>query len=559
MQITQTTDAGLKRGYRLTIPAGEIAARVDAELGRIAPQVRMPGFRPGKVPANLVRKMHGEQLHAQALNDTVREAVDALLRDKHLRPAMQPQVQLEDGYENGKDAEVSVDLEVLPEVETPSLEGIRLDRLTVPVSDADVDAALERLAGQNKSYADAPEGHKAGDGDQLVIDFAGSIDGEAFEGGKAEGASLVLGSRTFIPGFEDQLAGVTAGEQRTITVTFPEDYQASHLAGREAQFAVTVHAVKIPGEARLDDDFARQFGLDGIAKLRDIMRAQLEQETAGLTRTQMKRALLDHLAAGHDFAVPEGMVEAEFAQIWRQLEQEVERAEDPAEARKEIEAERDDYRRIAERRVRLGLLLSQIGQANDIQISSQEMNMLIQQAAQQYRAEDRQRFIDYVQSEPMAAAQLRAPLYEDKVVDFLFGKAEITDREVTRAELEAAIEAEEGAPQSKPEAGAAKESKPARKTSAKTKAKDKAADESGDAAAGKEAGRSDDAADGAVDAPAPARKPRTRRKADDAAPAVDAAAKADADDKPKKRAPARKSGGKAASDTPPAKESGSAA
>jgi trigger factor len=258
---------------------------------------------------------------------------------------------------------------------------------------------------------------------------------------------------------------VKAGEQRTITVTFPADYPAENLKGREAEFDITVQAVKVEGETKLDDDFAKNFGLDGIEKLRDIMRAQLEQETAGLTRTQMKRALLDQLAAGHDFAVPQNMVEAEFSQIWQQLEQEVSRADDPEAAKAEIEAEREDYRRIAERRVRLGLLLSEIGQANNIQISNQEMNMLIQQAAQQYRAEDRQRFIEYVQSEPMAAAQLRAPLYEDKVVDFLFDKAEVTDREVTREQLEAAIEAEEGeqvteAPAPKSKKAAGKKSKP---------------------------------------------------------------------------------------------------
>ncbi|MBL8656219.1 MAG: trigger factor [Altererythrobacter sp.] len=456
MQIKETTNQGLKRGYTLTIPAKDIDARIAAELKKIAPTVRMPGFRPGKVPANLLRKMHGEQLHAQAVQEAIRESVDSLMRDKALRPAMQPRIALRDDYAEGKDAELTVDLEVLPEVKAPSIDGIAIERLTVPVADAEVDQALGRIAGQNKSYTDAKKGKKAENGDQLIIDFVGRTDGVEFAGGKAEDAALVLGSGMFIPGFEDQLTGVKAGDAKTITVTFPADYQAKDLAGKDAEFDVTVKAVKIEGESKVDEDFAKSMGFEGLGKLRELVRGQLEQEMGGLTRTQMKRALLDQLAAGHDFAVPGQMVEAEFEQIWAQLEQEADRSDDPAASRKEIEAEKEDYRRIAVRRVRLGLLLSEIGQANNIQVTGQEMGMLVQQAAQQYRAEDRERFVEFIQNEPMAAAQLRAPLYEDKVVDFLFDKAAITDREVTREELEAAIEADEDT-----------EAKPAKKAPAK--------------------------------------------------------------------------------------------
>lgn len=468
MQIKETTNQGLKRGYTLTIPAKDIDARIAAELKKIAPTVRMPGFRPGKVPANLLRKMHGEQLHAQVMNDTIRESVDTLMKDKALRPAMQPKIALGEGYAEGKDAELTVNLEVLPEVTAPNTDGIAIERLTVPVTDAEVDDALARIAGQNKSYTDAKKGKKAETGDQLIIDFVGRTGGVEFEGGKAEGAALVLGSGMFIPGFEDQLTGVKAGDAKTITVTFPKDYQAKELAGKEAEFDVTVQAVKVEGESKVDEEFAKNLGFDGLDKLRALVRGQLEQENNGLTRTQMKRALLDQLAAGHDFEVPEQMVEAEFEQIWTQLEQEAARSEDPEAAKKEIEAEKDDYRRIAVRRVRLGLLLSEIGQANNIQVTNQEMSMLIQQAAQQYRTEDRERFIQFVQQEPMAAAQLRAPLYEDKVVDFLFDKATITEREVTREELEAAIEADEDV-----EAKPAKAKKPAAKK-AKTEAGEEA-------------------------------------------------------------------------------------
>ena len=524
MQIKETTNEGLKRGYQLTITADEIAARVDSEIKKIAPQVKMPGFRPGKVPANLVKKMHGEQIHAQAVNDTIRESVDELMTSKELRPAMQPKIDLGEGYEDGKDAVLTVDMEVLPKVETPTLDGLKLERLTVPVSDEQVDEAVARLAEGQKSYKDAPKSKKAAEGDQVIIDFTGKLDGVEFDGGKAEDAPLVLGSGQFIPGFEEQLTGVKTGDEKTITVTFPADYPAADLKGQEATFDIVVKAVKTETEMVIDDELAKNMGLQDLEQLKGLMRGQLEQETNGLTRTQMKRQLLDTLAAGHDFPVPESMVDAEFDQIWAQLQQEAAREDDPEAALKEIEAEKDDYRRIAERRVRLGLLLSEIGQENGVQVSNQEMSMLIQQAAQQYRPEDRERFIQYVQSEPMAAAQLRAPLYEDKVVDFLFDKAEVTEREVTREELEAAIEADE-TEEAKP---AAKKKAPAKKKAAADKADDKKADAKAEkkAPAKKAAAKKDDA------------------KAEKKAPAKKAAAKKD-DAKPAaKKAPAKKAAAK---------------
>jgi trigger factor len=467
MQTKQTVNEGLKRAFAVTIPASDIAARVEAEIKKIAPQVRMPGFRPGKVPVNLLKKMHGESVHAQVVNDTISESVDKLIRDEQLRPAMQPQIELGEGYEEGKDAELTISLEVLPVIEAPSTDGIKLERLVVPVTDEQIDEALTGIAGNNKSYKDAAKTKKAADGDQLIIDFVGKLDGVEFEGGKAEDTALVLGSGMFIPGFEEQLVGVKTGAEKTINVTFPEDYQAEHLAGKEVTFDVTVKAVKVETETVIDEDFAKNLGLDSLEKLKEIMRAQLEQQTAGLTRTQMKRQLLDQLAAGHSFEVPPSMVEAEFEQIWTQLQQEAAQDADPEAAMKQIEAEKDEYRTIAERRVRLGLLLSEIGQANGVEVTGQEMGMLMQQAAAQYRAEDRERFIQYIQSEPMAAAQLRAPLYEDKVVDFLFDKAEVTEREVTVEELQAAIEADDSAEAAPaPKKAAAKKKAPAKKAEA---------------------------------------------------------------------------------------------
>ena len=456
MEIVEKTNEGLKRAYTLTIAAEDIAALIEREVKKIAPQVRMPGFRPGKVPANLVKKMHGEALHADVLNNAIRDSVDKLIADKKLRPALQPKVDLDAKYEQGKDAELQVDLEVLPDIEAPSIEGLKLERLVVPVTDEQVDEALARLAGGQKSYKDAPKTKKAAKGDQLIIDFVGKIDGDEFAGGKAEDVPLVLGSGQFIPGFEDQITGLKAGDAKTIEVTFPADYQAEELKGKDATFDIVVKQVKVETETTPDEDFAKSLGLESLDKLKEILRGQLEQEMEGLTRTQMKRGLLDLLAKDHDFAVPPTMVEAEFAQIWQQLQQEAQNEADPAAALREIEQDRDEYRAIAERRVRLGLLLSEIGQANNVQVSSQEMEMLIRQAAQQYREEDRQRFVDYVVSDQVAQAQLRAPLYEDKVVDFLFDKAEVSEREVTREEIEAAIEAEESPEPAKAKKPAAK-------------------------------------------------------------------------------------------------------
>ncbi|OYX45444.1 MAG: trigger factor [Sphingomonadales bacterium 32-64-22] len=516
MQIVETSNEGLKRAYTVTIAAKDIEARIEREVKKIAPQVRMPGFRPGKVPANLVKKMHGEALHADVLNNTIRESVDGLIADKKLRPALQPRVELSEAYAQGKDAELAIELEVLPEIQAPSIEGLKLEKLVVPVTDEQVDEAVAKIAENQKSYKDAPKTKKAADGDQIVIDFVGKLDGVEFDGGKAEGAPLMLGSGQFIPGFEDQLVGVKTGDEKTITVTFPADYPAENLKGKEATFDITVQQVKVAADTVVDEDFAKSLGLESLEQLKGLLRGQLEQETAGLTRTAMKRALLDVLAKDHDFAVPPTMVEAEFQQIWNQLQQEAAREADPEAARAEIEAEKEDYRRIAERRVRLGLLLSEIGQANGVEVSQQEMRMLMQQAAQQYRPEDRQRFVDYVASDAMAQAQLRAPLYEDKVVDFLFDKAEVTEREVTREQLEAAIEAEEG-----------EEAAPAPKKAAAKKP-----------AAKKEAAKADDAAEEAPAKKAPAKKAAAKKEAAEEKPAAE---KKPAAKKPAaKKAPAKK-------------------
>jgi trigger factor len=444
MKTVEMENQGLKRAFMLTIAAKDIEARVDQEVKRIAPQVRMPGFRPGKVPPNLIRKMHGDTLQRDALSGAVQDGVQKLLEEKKLRPALQPEVELDEQYEPGKDAEVRVRLEALPEIPAPKIEGLELERLTVDVDEAAVDEQLQNLARSNKSWTDAPKKHEAKIGDLVVIDYAGTVGGKAFDGGTGEDMSVELGSGRLIPGFEEGLVGAKAGDQRDVKVKFPGDYPSAELKGKAAGFAVTVKAVKIAGEAKVDEEFAKSLGLKSLEELRKLIRDQQQQELNGLTRTHMKRRLLDQLAAKHDFAVPQSMVEAEFQNIMQQLRHEASHEEDSKAALAEIEKDSDEYRSIAERRVRLGLLLSEIGQANGIQVSDQEMNRLIAQAASQYQGQDRERFVQYVQQEPMAAAQLRAPLYEDKVVDFLFANAKVTERKASRAELEADLESEEG-------------------------------------------------------------------------------------------------------------------
>ena len=442
MQSVETLKEGLKRAYTITINAKDIESRIDAEVKKIAPQVKMPGFRAGKVPANLVRKMHGDALTQEALNSSIQESVDKAINDNKLRPAVQPQVNMSEQYAVGKDVVLSMELEVLPEIIIPEIEGLELERLTVEVSDKEVDAAVEKLAEGQKSFETAAKSYKAAAGDQVIIDFEGKVDGVPFDGGKGESMAVEIGSGQLIPGFEDQLIGLKANDDTIINVTFPSDYNVENLKGKDATFDIVVGEVKKPTESKIDDDMAKSFGLEGLEQLRGLLKTQVEQELNSLTRTYMKRQLLDTLAADHDFEVPPSMAETEFEQIWQQLEQEAAREEDPEAAKAEMEKDREDYRDIAVRRVRLGLLLSEIGHAQGVEVTQQEMQMLIAQAAQQYGPEDREKFTQYIQNTPMAAAQLRAPMFEDKVVDILFEKAKVSEKTVSREELETAIEAD---------------------------------------------------------------------------------------------------------------------
>ena len=540
IKTVETEKEGLKRAFMLTIPAEDIEARVEQEVKRIAPQVRMPGFRPGKVPPNLIRKMHGDSLRGDALQGAVQDGVQQLLNDQKIRPALQPQVELKQDYAPGQDAEVSVRVEALPDVPAPDIDNLELERLTVEPDEKAIDERVQQLATQSKRWEEAPKKHAAANGDLVVMDFEGEVGGKPFEGGKGEDMSVELGSGRLIPGFEEQLVGAKAGDTREVKVTFPDDYQVENLKGKEATFAVSVKAVKTAGETKVDDEFAKSLGLNDLEQLRGLIRDQVTQELNGLTRTHMKRQLLDQLAARHDFPVPESMLEAEFQNINDQLKHEASHEADPEAALKEIEQDADEYRRIAERRVRLGLLLSEIGAANGVDVTEQEMNRLIMQAASQYQGKDRDTFIRYIQQEPMAAAQLRAPLYEDKVVDFLFARAKVTDRKATREQLEADLEAEEGHVHG-PGCGHdhAHEAKPkAKKAPAKSKAKTK--DE--DALVAEEPAKGPVEKASAKPKPAKPVKDEPGRKAPQAKAETKSAAKK-AEAKPAaKKAPAKKKG-----------------
>jgi len=513
IKTVETENQGLKRAFMLTIPAEDIEARVNAEVKRIAPQVRMPGFRPGKVPPNLIKKMHGEAIQRDALQGAVQEGVQQLLDEKKVRPALQPEVVLDEQYQPGKDAEVRISLEALPDIAESKINDLKLERLTVDADESAVDQQIQQLASSTKNWVDTKKGYKAAAGDLVTIDFEGRVDGELFEGGKGEGMAVEIGSGQLIPGFEDQLIGAKVGDEREINVTFPDDYPSDKLKGKPATFAIKVTDVKTSGETKVDEEFAKALGLESLDQLKGLIRDQRQQELNGLTRTHMKRQLLDQLAERHDFPVPQSMVDAEYENIMNQLRHEAGHEADPKAALDEIEKDAEEYRKIAERRVRLGLLLSEIGAANGVEVSEQEMRTLIAQAASQYQGEDRNRFLQLVQQEPMFAAQLRAPLYEDKVVDFLFSTAEISERKATRAQLEADLESEEGhvhgpgcghdhgeAP--KKSKAKAKAEKPAKGPVEKAEPKAKAAKPVKDAAAAK-----------APEAKAEAKKPAAKKPA----------------------------------------------
>lgn len=440
MQVKETQNEGLKRGYEFTLPAADLAAQVDAKLKEAQPEVEMKGFRKGKVPMALLKKQFGQRIMGDAMQEAIDGAMRAHLEKSGDRPAVQPKIEMVNGetWKEGDDVVVTVAYEALPAIPDADFSGIELERLVVPASDEQVNEALENLAKNAQSFEDRKKGTKTKDGDQVVIDFKGMVDGEAFDGGTAEDYPLVLGSGSFIPGFEEQLVGAKAGDEVKVEVKFPEEYGAAHLAGKDAVFETTVKAVKAPKAAELDDELAKKFGADDLDALKAQIRERLEAEYQGASRQVLKRALLDQLDALVKFELPESLVEAEAQQIAHQLYHE-EHPDDHGHNHGEI-APSDEHKALAERRVRLGLLLAEIGQKAEITVSDQEMTQAVLRQARQYPGQERA-FFEFIQQNPQAQQQLRAPIFEDKVVDHIVEAAKVSDKDVSKEDLEKAIEA----------------------------------------------------------------------------------------------------------------------
>ncbi len=486
MQVTETLNKGLKREISIRVPAGDMEARLMEKLANAKDKVRLNGFRPGKVPVQHLRKIYGKSFMAEVVNELLANSTRSILNERGEKAAMQPEINMtEDESEaekvlSGKaDFEFSLAYEVVPDIELKDVSSIKVTRQVVDIPDEEVEEQVMRVAESARPYEE--KGGKAEKGDRVTMNFVGKLDGEPFEGGSGEDQNLVLGSGQFIPGFEDQLIGVKAGEERQVKVTFPEDYGAAHLAGKEAVFDVTVSEVAKPGKLDINDDVAKQLGLESADRLREIVRGQIESQFGALTRQKIKRQILDALDDAYKFEAPSKLVEAEFKNIWAQVERDLAREgktfadEDTTE-----EEARDEYQRLAERRVRLGLVLSEIGEKAEVKISDEEMQRALMETVRQYPGQEQQVY-DYYRKNPEAMADFRAPLFEEKVIDHLLGEISVTDKKVTREELLADDEEEakpakkKAAPKKKAASGeeAEKKAAPKKKAPAKKPAAEK--------------------------------------------------------------------------------------
>ena len=439
MQVTETLNEGLKRGYTIVLPASELEATVNGKLTEAQPTVEMKGFRKGKVPMALLKKQFGQRILGEAMQETIDGAMSKHFADSGDRPAQQPDVKMtNEDWKEGDDVQVEMSYEALPTIPEVDFKSIDLEKLIAKADETAIEEALSNLAENAQDFKDRKKTVKAKDGDQIVFDFLGKVDGEAFDGGASEDYPLVLGSNSFIPGFEEQLVGVKTGTEKDVVVTFPEDYGAAHLAGKEAVFSCTVKAVKEPIPAEINDELAKKFGADDLAGLKVQIGERIEAEYAGAARAVMKRALLDALDEMVKFELPPSMVETEAGQIahqlWHEENPEVKGHDhDPVETTQE-------HRDLAERRVRLGLLLAEMGQRAEVQVTDAEMQQALMAQARQYPGEERQ-FMEFVQSNEQMQQQMRAPIFEDKVVDYAFELANVAEKEITKEELEKIVEA----------------------------------------------------------------------------------------------------------------------
>ncbi|MBT8458894.1 MAG: trigger factor [Boseongicola sp.] len=439
MQVTETQNEGLKRGYSITITASELDAKVNEKLAEAAPDIEMKGFRKGKVPMALLKKQFGPRVLGEAMQESVDGAMSKHFEDSGDRPAMQPDVKMtNEEWKEGDDVEVAMTYEALPAIPDVDYGKIKLEKLVVKADQAAIDEALSSLAENAQNFEDRKKTAKAKDGDQVVIDFLGKVDGEAFDGGAAEDFPLVLGSGQFIPGFEEQLVGVKTGEEKAVEVTFPEDYGNADLSGKAAVFDVTVKAVKEPKPAEIDDELAKKFGADDLEALKAQVTERLEAEYTGASRAVMKRGLLDALDKAVSFELPPSLVEAEAGQIAHTLWHE-ENPDVQGHDHETIEPT-DEHNKLAERRVRLGLLLAEVGQIAEVEVSDAEMTQAVMNQARQYPGQERQ-FFEFVQQNPQMRQQIQAPIFEDKVVDHMFEQVKTTDKEVSKEDLQNAVEA----------------------------------------------------------------------------------------------------------------------
>lgn len=444
MQITESNAEGLKHEMTVVIEAADIERRVTDRLTEIGRTIRLPGFRPGKVPLNVLRKRYGSSVMGEVLERTVSDSSNEAMRERNLRPALQPKVEIL-SFNEGKDLQYKLAVEVLPQIALMNFGELTLERLKPEVPEAEIDRALERIAQQQRK-SEAVE-RAAEKGDVVVMDFVGSVDGAEFPGGSAKDYSLELGTGSFVPGFEDQLIGIKAGEERKIDITFPADYGNTELAGKAAAFAVTAKSIKAVVPQPIDESLATAIGMENLAALRQVVRDRIERDYQGVARQKLKTVLLDKLGEHHQFTVPQGMVDIELETIWRQYQAQAERAKEAgtpaAEPVKDEAAVKAEYRDISERRVRLGLVLAEVGSKNNITVTQDELNRAMADEARRFPGQERH-VIEYYRNNPGAIDQLRAPIYEDKVIDFILELAQVTDRTVPLAELLAADQDEAG-------------------------------------------------------------------------------------------------------------------
>jgi trigger factor len=442
MQVTETLAQGLKHEFKISVPASDLDAKADAKLVDMKDKVRLNGFRPGKVPVSHLKKVYGRSVMAEAIDQTIRDTNTQIFTDRGFRLATEPKItmptekdEVEELLSGKSDLIYTVAIEVVPQIQLADFKSFTVEKPVVDVTDVEVDEAVKRIADQNKPYAAKSEGAKAATGDRVTINFKGSINGELFEGGTGEAIQVVIGTGQFIPGFEEQLIGIGVGETRTLKVSFPKNYASEKLAGQPAEFETTATLIEAPGETTVDDEFAKTLGLESLDKLKVAARERLVAEFAGATRQRVKRTLLDRLDDSHRFEAPPSLVEEEFRLMWNSIKAEMESSGKTfADENTTEEAAKEEYHKIADRRVRLGLVLSEIGEKNKITVTEDEVGRAVIERARQMPGREKEVW-DYYRSNANALAQLRAPIYEDKVVDFILELANVTEKKVSREEL----------------------------------------------------------------------------------------------------------------------------